>query len=82
MFLYSKEIKTKEDFLNFLTKYIQELKSNPEEWTNKDLSSYLEALIYWIEGMEQYYINTKQDVPADINWKVLSDMLMAARIYE
>lgn len=82
MFLYSKEIKTKEDFLNFLTKYIQELKSNPEEWTNKDLSSYLEALNYWIEGMEQYYINTKQDVPADINWKVLSDMLMAARIYE
>jgi hypothetical protein len=32
--------------------------------------------------MEQYYINTKQEVPLDVNWKVLYDMLMAARVYE
>ncbi|MDV5353523.1 hypothetical protein QM201_00990 [Enterobacter asburiae] len=77
-----KEIKTKADFLAFLTLYNQDLHSCPEEWANRDLASFLDALKDWIEEMEQYYINTKQEVPSDVNWKVLYDMLMAARIYE
>jgi len=82
MIPYDKEIKSKADFLTFLTLYNQDLKSCPEEWTNRDLPSFLDALKEWIEDMEQYYVNTKQDVPLDINWKVLYDMLMAARVYE
>ncbi|WP_313354988.1 DUF7660 family protein [Kosakonia cowanii] len=82
MIPYDKEIKSKADFLAFLTLYNQDLKSCPEEWTNRDLPSFLDALKEWIEDMEQYYINTKQEVPLDISWKVLSDMLMAARVYE
>lgn len=78
----NKEIKSKADFLAFLTLYNQDLKSCPEEWANRDLPSFLDALKEWIEDMEQYYINTKQEVPLDISWKVLSDMLMAARVYE
>jgi len=77
-----KEIKSKADFLTFLTLYNQDFKSCPEEWANRDLPSFLDALKEWIEDMEQYYINTKQEVPLDISWKVLSDMLMAARVYE
>ena len=76
------EIKSKADFLAFLTLYSQDLKSSPEEWANRDLPSFLEALKAWVEDMEQYYINTNQEVPSDMNWKVLYDMLMAARIYE
>jgi len=32
--------------------------------------------------MENYYINTKQEIPKNINWKVLADILYAAKIYE
>ncbi|WP_288882448.1 hypothetical protein [Kosakonia cowanii] len=82
MITYDKEIKSKADFLAFLTLYNQDLKSYPEEWSNRDLPSFLDALQGWVEDMEQYYINIKQEVPLDVNWKVLYDMLMAARVYE
>jgi hypothetical protein len=44
MITYDKEIKSKADFLAFLTLYNQDLKSYPEEWSNRDLPSFLDAL--------------------------------------
>lgn len=40
MIPYDKEIKSKADFLTFLTLYNQDLKSCPEEWSNRDLPSF------------------------------------------
>ena len=57
-------------------------KNDPESWTNGDLQSYLEALSAWVDNIEQFYINTKQPIPKHISWKVLADILMAAKMYE
>ncbi|MBD2800054.1 hypothetical protein ID854_06175 [Xenorhabdus sp. M] len=79
---YDETIETKEDFINFVSKLKNNLKTEPDGWENKDICTYLEAMQYWVEGMEQYYINTGQAIPDNINWKVFSDILMAAKVYE
>lgn len=75
-------IKNKEDFLVFISEFRDTLIKNPDSWTNNDLSSYLEDLSICVEGMEQFYINTKQTVPENIDWKVFADILIAAKMYK
>jgi hypothetical protein len=76
------EIGSKEDFVNFVELLISNLKSNPEEWTNKTLPEYLESISSWTEDMEGYYQNNNMPIPENINWKVFANILIAAKMYE
>jgi hypothetical protein len=76
------KIKTRDDFIQFLSLLLADLKGQPHYWENNTLESYLEALASWTEDMDGYYINTSQPVPQDVNWKVFADILMAATMYE
>lgn len=75
-------IKNKNDFVNFISALVKDLKENSEQWENKDLCSYLNGMVSWIEDMDGYYENTNQPLPNNVTWKVFSDILMAARTYE
>lgn len=75
-------IRTKEDFVGFLELLAQDFRSNPHEWENKSLESYLEAAASWTEDMDGYYRNYNLPVPENVNWKVFADILMAAKMYE
>ncbi|WP_192350459.1 hypothetical protein [Algoriphagus sp. Y33] len=76
------EINSKEDFVNFVELLVSNLKSNPEEWTNKSLPEYLESISSWTEDMEGYYQNNDMPIPENINWKVFANILIAAKMYE
>jgi hypothetical protein len=78
----ARAVKSKEDFIRFVEALIKDLNDNPDDWENKTLETYLDALASWTESMENYYINTGQPVPKRINWKVFADILMAATMYE
>lgn len=71
---------------NQLVSHIRALQKNivefPDEWENKDLSSYLEALSAWLEDCDGYYENRGQEVPNQGNWSLIADMLSAAKVYE
>ncbi|MEH2922322.1 hypothetical protein ACFFL1_14895 [Samsonia erythrinae] len=75
-------ISSKDDLVKLISALAKDFKENPDEWENKDLSSYLEAVASWIEDMDGYYENTNQPIPKDTNWKVFADILMAAKVYE
>ena len=61
----------------------EDFKTNGDNWENKTLDKYLEAIADWTEvDIENYYRNTKQEIPKNINWKVFADILMAATMYE
>jgi hypothetical protein len=75
-------VKTKEDFLEFVGSLILDLKNNPGNWVNKNLEDYLEALQRWTEDMEGFYLNNNSTIPTNINWKIFTEMLMAASTYE
>jgi hypothetical protein len=75
-------VSSKDGLVKLIAAMVKDLRDNPDEWENKDLSSYLEAIASWIEDMDGYYENINQPLPKDTNWKVFADILMAAKIYE
>ncbi len=53
------------------------------DWENFDLGSYLNAMAAWLETADGYYKNTNQTVSSSApSWRLFTDMLMAASVYE
>ena len=75
-------VKSREDFIKFVGALVQDLKNNPNNWENKSLDNYLEAVQSWTEDMEGYYINNSLPYPENINWGVIADIFIAAKMYE
>ena len=76
------KIKTREDFVSFVYELSKDSRENTEKWPNRDLGTYLDALAAWVEDMDGYYLNQGQPVPEKLEWKIVADMLIAAKFYE
>lgn len=75
-------LNTREDFIEFVELLVLDLKKNPEEWENKSLVSYLDAVASWTQDMDGYFRNNNLPLPKDINWKIFANILIAAKMYE
>jgi hypothetical protein len=75
-------ITTKEDFISFVELLIEDLRINPNEWENKTLESYLEAIVSSTEDLEGYYLNNNLPIPQHVNWKLFANILATAKMYE
>ena len=78
------EIKTREDFIEFMATFVKSIKSgSPIE--NNTVELYLDAVASWVEDMDGYYENMglANEVNLEtMNWRVLADILIAATMYE
>ncbi|MBU5677859.1 hypothetical protein KQI88_15685 [Alkaliphilus sp. MSJ-5] len=77
-----KNVKNKEDFIEFINVLLKDINENPDDWEDKHVFSYLESIQSWVEDMEGYYSNTKQEIPKDINWNFIATLLYVGKIYE
>jgi hypothetical protein len=75
-------IKSREEFVLFVQNLSDDLKERTEEWENPDLESYLDAIAAWTADMDGYYANRGHVLPEPIEWKILGEILMAAKYYE
>jgi len=75
-------IKSKNEFLDFLTELQKDKELNPQEWENKELSSYLEGIGSWVEDMDGYFLNMRKEIPQDIDWSFIATMFYVGKIYE
>lgn len=75
-------IRSREDLAEFVKALCKDLRENPESWENPNLDRFLEALGAWVEDMDGYYLNQGQLVPQQPDWKIVGDILMAAKMYE
>ncbi|MEO6808186.1 MAG: hypothetical protein ABI353_03625 [Isosphaeraceae bacterium] len=75
-------IRTRDDFVEFVRDLTQDLWTNPGDWENPGLDSYLETLGAWVNDMDGYFQNRGEPVPKQASWKLLGEILLAARIYE
>lgn len=81
--LFEHKITDRQSFAVFIKLLRQHYIEHPNEWENKTIDTFLEAMSDYVEGIQQYYDNTKQNVNADIaSWKIFSDIFQGARIYE
>ena len=75
-------ISTKADLVRFIETLCADLRANPTEWENRTLETFLEALGSWIDGSDNFFVNTGRPVPKDVDWRFLAMTLAAARLYE
>ncbi len=77
------KITTREQFAQFLEELKTDLENNPQEWENRNLPDFLEAMSRYVMDIQQYYINTKQNINADQpDWGVFADIFRGAKVYE
>ncbi len=81
-----KNVNTKEDFLKLLAILIDDLKSN--DWDNNTLESYLSGVEGWVDDMDGYFANIKDDKTLEklnnneLDWKILAHIFVASTVYE
>ena len=75
-------IQSREEFIAFMRDLSKDFRNNNVTWENDTLERYLDALAAWAEDMDGYYKNRGEATPVDINWKFISQLLLAAKYYE
>jgi hypothetical protein len=69
-----------------LITYLKELSLNfresPQDWENRDVSAYLDAAAAWIEDMDGFFVNRNEPVPESPSWRLIAQVLTAAKMYE
>jgi hypothetical protein len=76
------QVRSRADLATFIGALLADLRERPDEWENRDLNDFLEALKAWILDMDGYYQNIGEKMPEQPGWKIIGQMLLAARIYE
>jgi hypothetical protein len=77
------KVTDRQSFIKFLDLLRKDFLDNPDEWENKNLDDFLEAMTRYTEDIQGYYDNTKQNVNADQpDWQTFADIFRGASIYE
>ena len=76
------QVQSREAFVVFVRNLVGNLKQSPGDWENQTLPDFLEALAGWVEDMPGFYQSCGRPVPDGPDWKVLAEMMLAARVYE
>lgn len=77
-----REVRSRQDLAEFVRRLRDDLKNHPEEWENRDLDRFLEAMSAWVDDMEGYFANQGEPVPSRPEWHTLAEILVAAKRYE
>jgi hypothetical protein len=75
-------INSREEFVSFVRALLRDFKQDPGSWENDRLESFLNAIAGWVEDVDGYYSNLGEPVPDQPSWKVLGQILLAAKVYE
>ena len=78
----ARAVRTREDLVVFVEALAADYGTSSSTWTNTDLASFLTAMSAWSLDMKGYYENSGEDLASLPPWRVLADILMAARVYE
>ena len=77
------KVTDRQTFIKFLDILLKDFLDNPENWENKTLPDFLEALSSYTGDIQGYYDNMKQNVNADKpDWSTFAEIFQGARIYE
>ena len=75
-------VQTREDLVGFLEALRGELRSGPDDWENRQLPDYLEALQAVTGSLDAIFANDGSKLAKQPTWQMLARMLYAAAYYE
>ncbi len=74
---------TKQQFIEFIENLRTDFIQNKEQWENKTIEDYLEAISRYTEDIDGYYKNINQHIDLEkVDWKIFSDILKGSSVYE
>ena len=73
---FQKTIESKKDFEEFLRLLKDDFQENKEGWDNDNLELFLDGLYGY------NYVTTEDESKIQPTWKLVAEMLLAARVYE
>jgi hypothetical protein len=81
--VFSFEVTNRQSFVKFLDLLLKDYHDNSEEWENRTLPEFLEAMSRYAEDIQGYYDNMNLKVNADkADWSTFADIFKGAVIYE
>lgn len=75
-------VTSRSDLVRFIDQLADSLVEQPEIWENGSLESFLRAWSVWLSEMDGYFAGKGQPVPDSPSWKLIAEMMLAARVYE
>lgn len=78
----SNAIRSRDDFVHFVKALLRDFEENPSGWENHDLGSFLDAVAAWTEDMDGYFENRGEPTPQQPDWRLLGQIMLAAKYYE
>ena len=76
-------VRTRDELIDHIVRLLDEHDAVGDQWGNKDLYSFLQAMAAWLNDCEGYYRNSGQPVDArQPSWQLFADALSAASVYE
>jgi hypothetical protein len=75
-------VETREDLASLILALRNDLLTHPKWWENTSLEGYLDALAAVTESLGQRFQNLGETLPDQPTWKLVGDILLAARVYE
>jgi hypothetical protein len=76
------QIQTKEDLADFIGGLKAEFLRSPQEWENKTLEGFLEAMEAWVIVIDSYAKNMGDAEVLTPSWKTFAKILCAGKVYE
>lgn len=78
----AEQLESRGDLVAFLGQLADSLVENPEAWENDTLEGFLRAWSVWLSEMDGYFLNRQETVPETPSWRLVAQMLLAAKVYE
>ena len=66
----------------FLLSASRDFSDHPEEWENRDISGFLEAMSAWVVDCAEVFRRGGSPIPSAEAWATVAKAVAAARIYE
>jgi hypothetical protein len=77
----AREVKTEDDFRNFVSELLEDLQDDPGSWNNHYLEIFLEAMVSCVPDVQDYYENHGMTIPQEPTWSHFAHILLAAKTH-
>lgn len=77
----ARAVASREDLVGLIAALVEDLRRAPQRWENSELGSYLETMAAWCADSPGFGDASRED-DALPPWRIVADLLMAARSYE
>lgn len=79
----AKPVNSRDELVGYIFELLDDQDAIGDQWTNKDIYSFLQAMAAWLNDCDGYYRSTGQTLDVEQpSWQIFADALAAATVHE